>query len=119
VLLGCLACDSGAAEPADQRPVRHFATHCDYAVLPNFVAPLKSIAARSDLALDMHAPDAADTMTLATLAAPKSRISVRFGQPRANDVTVSLWAWDRWPDRAEESAYGRIVALFRFCDQTS
>jgi len=106
----------GAGAPADMppKPARHFAAHCESAVLPNFVVPLKRIAGRSSLDYAAGTPDASGTPTLATLARPGIRIEARFGQPRANDVDVTEYGIA--PNHQDDVAFGRIVALFRFCE---
>ncbi|WP_019834369.1 hypothetical protein [Sphingomonas sp. PR090111-T3T-6A] len=104
----------GASAPADKAPARHFAAHCESATLPNFVVPLKRIAGRSSLDYGTSTPDASGTPTLATLARPGMRIETRFGQPRANDVDVTEYG--SAPNHQDDVAFGRIVALFRFCE---
>lgn len=109
VLCGC------AVEARDaQKPIRHFTAHCEYAILPNFVIPMKSIAARDGLTYSDGEPDASGAATLVTLARPTARVLARFGQPRPNDVEVSEYG--PTPGKQDDDAFGRIVALFRFCE---
>ena len=106
LLIACLcAAPTAAGDP--QKPRQHFAAHCDYAELPNFLIPLKSIAARDGFSLDASAPP------VATLSHGEQRVLTRFGQPGPNDVDVTRYGA---ADRQADDAYGRIVALFRFCD---
>jgi hypothetical protein len=106
--LAALLCMAPSSAADLQKPRQHFAAHCESALLPNFVVPLKSIANRDGLSLDASAP------TLATLTRNDVRIVTRFGQPDANDVEVAQYGGAA--DKRDQDAFGRIVALFRFCD---
>jgi hypothetical protein len=116
IVLALAACLCVAPAPAGdlQKLRRQFAAHCESALFPNFVIPLKSIANRDGLHYGDGAPDASGTPTLATLERPAVRIVTRFGQPNPNDVEVTQYGAP--PNRQDEDAFGRIVALFRFCD---